>query len=489
MSMQAAPAIAVGSLKKARPGYIRPSIYGPATPTGLPAMRAADLPGMVALPVQELFPDVPKAIYSEGDDVGLIRRATEAALKNVNMDKIKPDSSVNILASQYGFMIMGGFAYREMVKTVKEVVEQRTGCKDIRLRIATGFRLKEPAEIIEHYKLNELFNGQAEPALFLDRGVEIQTELGPLMGIEKIYDADFIIHTHHGELRELDMHRMISRAMKPFSMSYARYETRSIHHMGFGVRSGNLIPRLIYESPFVQEKFTFGIFMSTSPQGIVGIEAGNDLWPIDRKNQLLAFKSYGKIRELYAEIEQCICIMDGTGEPRYMIGGGTTMANLTEAELDLFDLDVVPVSLGYGIYQPPPEQKKSKAVSPVIKAWVMNHWWLGVPQMELATSCPMILVGREMTKLVDEDCMNNVMLDHVTTAETLPAAMNFAKRVAQTDHIIAFDGCYGAITCSTQLAEHLIKRAPVVNQRVEEVLLPKWLKQRGIDPSEMKLLG
>ncbi|MCB2101040.1 MAG: hypothetical protein KDE22_09240 [Rhodobacterales bacterium] len=476
--------ISVAELKKANPGYIRKSMYGPQTPTGLPAMRAADLPGMVALPVQELFPDVPKAIYVEGDDLAPIRKATEAALANVNMDMIKPRSTVNILTSQYGFMIMGGWAYREMVKTIKEVVEQRTGCERVRLRIATGFRLKEPEEIIEHYELDKMFNGKALPALYIDQGIEIDTPIGPLMGIKRIYDADFIIHAHHGELRELDMHRMISRTMKPFSMSYARFETRCVHHMNFGPRSSNLIPRLIYESPFVQKKFTFGIFMAASPQGVTGIEAGNDLMPIDRKLALLAFKSYGKIRELYNEIKDCVCVMDGTGEPRYMVGGGTTFGNLTEAELDLFDLDAVPVSLGFGLYQPPPTQPKLKAVNPAIRALVMNHFWTGVPQMELATACPMILVGQEMAKLVAEDCMNIEMIKKVVTSDTLPNALDFAKRITGTDKVIAFDGAYGAITCSESLAELLIKQAPVADRRVEEELMPKWLRQRGFDPSE-----
>jgi hypothetical protein len=474
----------VSTLQKARPSYIRKSMYGPATETGLPAMRAADLPGMVALPVQSLFPDIPKAIYVEGDDLAPIRKATADALVNCDMSKIKPDSSVNILTSQYGFMIMGGFAYREMVRTIKEIVEQRTGCKNIRLRIATGFRLKEPEEVIEHYGLAEMFDGKVSPALYVDRAVAIETPIGKLMGIRKCYDADYIIHVHHGELRELDMHRMISRTMKPFSMSYARFETRSVHHMNFGPRSSNLIPRLIFESPFVQEKFTFGAFLAASPQGIVGVEAGNDLMPIDRKLMLLAFKSYGKIRELYNEIKDCVCIMDGSGEPRYMVGGGTTFGNLLEAELDLFDLDTVPISLGFGLYQPPATQPKLKPVNPAIRAMVMNHFWTGVPHMELATACPMFLVGNEMFKLVKEDCMNIEMAKHVVTAESLPAAVRFAKRVAQTENLIAFDGAYVAITCSEALADHLIKRAPAVSQRVEEDMMPKWLRQRGLDPAE-----
>lgn len=476
--------VSTKDLPKAKPSYIRRSQYGPQTPSGLPSMRAADLPGMVGLPIKDLFPDVPSAIYVEGDDLAPLRKATEESLANVNMDMIKPRSTVNILTSQYGFMIMGGFAYREMIRTIKEVVEQRTGCKNIRLRIATGFRLKEPEEVIEHYGLREMFDGKVMPALYIDQGVPIETPVGTLMGIKRIYDADFIIHAHHGELRELDMHRMISRTMKPFSMSYARFETRSVHHMNFGPRSSNLIPRLIYESDFVQKKWTFGVFMAASPQGVTGVEAGNDLMPIDRKLALLAFKSYGKIRELYNEIDDCITLIDGTGEPRYMVGGGTTFGNLTEAELDLFDLDAVPISLGFGLYQPPPTQPKMKAVNPSIKALVMNHFWTGVPQMELANACPTILVGQEMAKLVAEDCMNIEMINKVVTAQDLPSAVDFAKRVSGSDKLIAFDGAYGAITCNEALAEHLIRRAPIADKRVEEELMPKWMRQRGFDPSE-----
>ncbi|MCL1839126.1 MAG: hypothetical protein FWG47_07455, partial [Propionibacteriaceae bacterium] len=300
-------------LERPAPGMIRPSQYGADTPNRQPAMRAADLPGMVGLSIPELFPDIPRAIYTEGDDLEPVYQATIAALENVDMSMIQERSTVNILVSQYGFMIMGGYAYREMVRAIKETVERRTGCKHIRLRVTTGFRLKEPEEVIEFYKLNELFDGQALPALYIDQGVPIETPIGTLMGVKRVYDADFIIHAHHGELRELDMHRMMSRTMKPFSMSYARFETRSVHHLNFGPRSSNVVPRMIFESDFVQKKWTFGVFMATSPQGVTGIEAGNDLMPIDRKLALLAFKSYGKIRELLNEIKDCVVIIDGSG--------------------------------------------------------------------------------------------------------------------------------------------------------------------------------
>ena len=463
-------------LKKALPSFIRKSVYGPE-----PRQRAAELPWIGALEVRKLFPDVPEEIYLEGGDVSVIRKSTEEALKKVNMDMIKPDDSVNILSSQYGFQIMGGDAYTEMIKTIKDKVEETTGCKNIRLRVCTGFRIREPDEIIEHYKLNEYFGGKARGVRALDKGVPIETEIGTLYGVARVYDADWIIHAHHGELRELDMHRMINRAIKPFAMSYARMETRGVAHINFGPRSSNFIPRVIFESPFVQSKFTFGCFLLTSPEGITGVDAGNDLYELDRRLMMLAFKSYGKIRELLSEIKECIAVMDATGEPRYMVGGGTTFGNLTEAELDLFDLDIIPVSLGYGLYEKQPGPKV-KSVNPAIKALVINHMWLGVPQMELPTHIPTIVVGRDLADMLSTDPMNHDFMRYVVTSENLETAMTFARSIAKTDNVMVFDGAFGAVTCSSSLAEHLLERAPVVSKRVDEELMPKWLRQRGIDP-------
>jgi len=467
-------------LGKASPSFIRKSVYGPA-----PGPRAAELPGIVGLVLRDLFPDIPKEIYTEGGDLSVIRKATEAALKNVRMDMIRPTDTVNILSSQYGYQIMGGDVYSEMIRTIKDVVEERTGCRNVRLRVTTGFRIREPNEIIRHYKLNEYFNGNALGVRPIDKGVPMETEIGTLYGVAQVYDADWIIHAHHGELRELDMHRMINRAIKPFAMSYARMETRAVAHMNFGPRSSNLVAKVIFDSPFVQSKFTFGCFLLTSPEGIIGVDAGNDMEKLDRRLMLLGFKSYGKIRELFSEIRECIAVMDATGEPRYMIGGGMSFGNLTEAELDLFDLDNIPVSLGFGLYERPAGTPRYKSVNPAIKALVFNHMWLGVPQLELPTHIPTIVVGREMADLLRDDPMNHDFMAHAVTSENLETAMEFARRISRTDKVIVFDGSFGKITLSSSLAEHLISRAPEVDRRVEEQLMPKWLRQRGIDPEEL----
>ena len=466
-------------LKQASPSYIRKSIYGPD-----PRKRAAELAGIGALEIRNLFPEIPEEIYIEGADVSIIRNATSAALENVNMDMIHPEHTVNILSSQYGFQIMGGDAYAEMIKTIHDTVKRRTGCENIRLRVATGFRIREPEEIIRHYKLDEFFQGKARAVRSIDKGVPIETDIGTLYGVARVYDADWIIHAHHGELRELDMHRMINRAAKPFAMSYARMETRGVAHINFGPRSSNFIAKVIFDSEFVQSKFTFGCFLVTSPEGIIGVDANNDLDQLERKLMLVAFKAYGKIRELLNEIEECIVVMDATGEPRYMVGGGTTFGNLTEAELDLFDLDIMPVSLGYGLYERPPGPKV-KSVNPAIKALVLNHLWLGVPQMELPTHIPTIVVGKDLADILEKDPMNRDFMSHVVTAENLDTAMAFAYSIAKTDKVLVFDGCFGAMTVSESLAEHLKARAPEASRRVDDVLMPKWLRQRGLSMEQL----
>jgi 4-aminobutyrate aminotransferase-like enzyme len=67
-------------------------------------------------------------------------------------------------------------------------------------------------------------------------------------------------------------------------------------------------------------------------------------------------------------------------------------------------------------------------------------------------------------------------------AESLEAAMTFARRVAGTDNIVVFDGSFGRINLSLSMAEFLMKKAPEVSRNVDEELLPKWLRQRGIAP-------
>jgi hypothetical protein len=72
-------------------------------------------------------------------------------------------------------------------------------------------------------------------------------------------------------------------------------------------------------------------------------------------------------------------------------------------------------------------------------------------------------------------------MDYATEADDLVQAIEMAKERGETDKIIFFDGCYGSINCSASMAQSLIEKAAGCTEVVRE-LLPKWLKQRGIDP-------
>ena len=43
-----------------------------------------------------------------------------------------------------------------------------------------------------------------------------------------------------------------------------------------------------------------------------------------------------------------------------------------------------------------------------------------------------------------------------------------------------FDGSFGSINVSSSLAEHMLKLAPAAAKEVDEVRMPKYLKQRGL---------
>jgi hypothetical protein len=75
-------------------------------------------------------------------------------------------------------------------------------------------------------------------------------------------------------------------------------------------------------------------------------------------------------------------------------------------------------------------------------------------------------------------------MDYAVTAETLPAAFEFAKRVGGTDKALAFDGSFGYFTLTEPLAAEMLAKAPAVSRKVDEEYVPMWLKQRGIDPAE-----
>lgn len=218
----------------------KPSQYG--IDPSLVKTRIADLPGMTSVSLKELFPDLPEVIYPGENGLAKVRQAAEEALMKVDMSMIKPEHSVNVLASHHGFTLLGGEPYAELLKAIKDVIEKRTGCRDIRLRAGVGMRFRETEEYIKRYGLDTYYNGKATGVAPVDQGIPIETEIGTLYGIKKVYDADWIVHAHHSDVREVHFHRQVDKAVKPFGMSYARIETRSTYHQNLGPRGRTLSP-------------------------------------------------------------------------------------------------------------------------------------------------------------------------------------------------------------------------------------------------------
>lgn len=473
--------------KPIRPIEPKPSQYG--IEPSLVKTRVSELPNMVSLKLQELFPDLPDVIYPARDGVDGIRNVKEAAyesLRKVDMSMIKPEHTVNILASHHGFTLYGGQPYAELLKAIKDIVEEKTGSKNIRLRAGVGMRFRETEEYIKRYGLDTYFGGKAIGLAPVDEGIPIETEIGTLYGLKKIYDADWIIHAHHTDVREVHFHRQVDKAVKPFGMSYARCETRSTYHQNLGPRAANFTARAIFESKFVQSKFAFASFLNVGPHGIVGVDSDNDLYALNDRATFVGCQYYGKIMTLFGEIDECIAVLDFPCPVPYVFSAGVIYANFTGANADLYDMDnALPPYTWYteAFYNrnEKPMHDDIPPMNPAIMMCVHNYAWLGYPSAFFSKHIPTIVVGQEQSDLFDTDPLNIQYMDYAAVMKTTEGAMDFAYNATGTDKVIIFDGAMAGINLSRSLAELLIEKAPEVSERVDKVLLPKWLKQRGVD--------
>ncbi len=401
------------------------------------------------------------------------------------MTKIRPEHSVNILASHHGFTLLGGEPYTEMLKTLRDVIEQRTGCRDIRLRAGVGLRFRETEEYIRRYGLDRYFQGKAIGVAPIDEGFPIATELGTLYGIRKVYDADWIVHAHNSDVREVHFHRQVDRAVKPFGMSYARIETRSTYHQNLGPRAANFTARAIFDSPFVQKKFAFASFLTVAPNGIVGVDADNDLYALNDRVTRLGCTLYGKMMTLFGEIDECIAALDFPCPVVYVFAAGVIYANFAGANTDLYDLELpLPAYTWYteAFYgkRGKPLLEDIPPLNPAIRMCVHNYAWTGYPSAFFSEHIPTVMVGQEQADLFRRDPQNLNYMKHAVVAESMESAMEFAKKTTGTEKVLIFDGAMGGINLSEPLAEFLLQKAPTVARRVDEELLPKWLRQRGI---------
>ena len=454
------------------PPELMTSVYGPK-----PRPRAADLPGMVSVSVGELFPDISDRIYLDGDDLSVIENATANALESVDMSMIKPEHTVKLLSSEHGYSIMGGEPYVTMLKALKETIESKTGCRDVRLMVGAYRGFRESEEVIEHYNLKARFGKKVYGYGPYDKGIPLETEIGTLYGIKKLFDGDWFVHSYYDDPREMYFHRMIDRAYKAFVMSYARFETRSVYHMNFGNRATNFLPRAIFNAPQVRPKYTFSCFLRTSPAGILTVDADNDLTALSKRITISQLKTFGKVMRLFNEIDECIAVIDGHRWTYYCHAGGVIFGVLMFVKTDPLDLRN-PNAIGAwiekedGSFEPQP-------VNPAIKAVISNQSWPGISLLGLALS-PVFIVGKDQADMWKADHSNLLVGALAKTAPDLTSAMEMAYDVAKTDKVIIFDGNFGHINCSPSMAALLKEKAPGVSREVDESLLPMWLAQRGL---------
>ena len=449
--------------------------------------RAADLPELTSVTFEELFPDAPRPIpaKSPAEIRKVIRALTLQSLEKVDLSKIQPRDSVNILASSHGFTVYGGEAYVEMIRTIREEVKRRCGTDKIYLRAGVGLRFQENDEHIKHFGLDKDFTGKAEGITPVDRGVPIQTEIGTLYGVEKVYSARWLIHTHNNDIRELHYHRQIGRLFKPFAMSYATIETRSAYHQSMGPRAANLLGRMIYESPFVRDKFLCSVMLQVAPTGVIGVDASHDLVDQDRTFTRLNLAWYGKIVTLLGRLKETIVIIDYPGPLPYTTAGGLLFGNFINASVDEFDLRIpFPPYNRYSDMLVDPggklmKEKNLAPLNPAIRALIINYCSKGFPCVSFAQQLPTLAVGPQADFF--RTCeQNSTFMDYALEAENLRKAVDIARRFARTENILVFDGAIAGFNVSEPLAEEMRRLAPDVSREVDQNLMPMWLRQRGI---------
>jgi len=280
----------------------------------------------------------------------------------------------------------------------------------------------------------------------------------------------------------------LTRRSSPFGMSYARIETRSTYHQNLGPRAANFTARAIFDSEFVQSKFAFASFLNVGPHGIIGVDSDADLYALNERATFLGCQYYGKIMTLFGEIDECIVALDFPCPVPYVFSAGVIYGNFVGANTDLYDMETpLPAYTWYteAFYNKheKPMLDSIPPMNPAVKICVHNYAWLGYPSAFFSKHIPTLVVGQTQSDLFDTDPLNQDYMTYASVVKTAEAAMNFAYNSSGTDKVLIFDGAMAGMNVSKSLAEFLVEKAPQVSERVDKILLPKWLKQRGVDIS------
>jgi hypothetical protein len=240
-----------------------------------------------------------------------------------------------------------------------------------------------------------------------------------------------------------------------------------------------MVARAIFDSDFIQQRYTGTVVLNTSSEGVVSVEGDNDLDALNNRLTRDILYNYGALMRLLGEIKECIPIFDGHGCSFYAYSGGINFSNLLYADVDFLDLDNFGLCFGTldkSVFEPGFAMSNKKA----IKSIVINYMAGGVPSYFLFKNWKLHFSNHQAFKwLINEP--SNCYLEKLSIVhDGLGAAVEAAKKEGQCNHLIAFDGTPGAFRVSQGLAQILLDVAPRVIKDVEDNLLPKWLRQRNI---------
>jgi hypothetical protein len=125
-------------------------------PGGAVRMRAAELPGILALPIRDLTPWLPEPVWAPipewgPTDVREIRTRTRTRVEAMDWSMIAAGETVDVLANPHGFALCGE-AYVAMLEEITAHVRDTTGAT-VRLRIAESMGHIENPDWISVYDL------------------------------------------------------------------------------------------------------------------------------------------------------------------------------------------------------------------------------------------------------------------------------------------------------------------------------------------------
>jgi hypothetical protein len=394
----------------------------------------------------------------------------------VDWSRIDPGDTVDLIANPHGFFL-SGLAYVAMLEETRDHLVAERHCT-VRLRIAESMGHIENPDWMRIFDLPGRF-GDAKECPQIGRGVEIDTKVGRFWLTRDLFTADHFVHTHVAEMREGYLHRMIDRLHKPFGMGYTRLETRSAYHFSWGPRTGQLVARAVFESDFVQQRYAGTVVLDTTPEGVIGVDAGFDLDELNGRITKGVLRHYGTLIRLMGEIDNVVVVFDGHGCHMYSYAGGVAFDTLMYAQVDFLDLDNLALLKGFAS-KLPETAGLTMEFNPAIKAQVMNYMAGGVPYTMMTRRLPTYLVDGPAADWMIGDPSSPWLAERAIRLPDLETAVAQATSSAGTPNVIVYDATPGALHVSESLGRHLLQRAPAVAAHVREVLLPRWLDQRGL---------